>query len=159
MNSYLDSSALAKLYVQERGTEFVRNLFISDEENLLFSAKITRIEVASALARKKREGDITEKEYESALEDLEADYEFSLSILDLTDVILDLAFSLIKRIPLKGYDAIQLASALHLNTEVLAEGDLPVVFICADDSLCNAAISEGLETINPNVPVDNSATD
>ena len=150
MNLYLDSSALAKLYMQEKGTEFVRNLFISDEENLVFSAKITRIEAASALARKKREGDITEKEYQYALQDLEADYEFSLSVLDLTDLILDLAFLLIKRRPLKGYDAIQLASALHLNTEILAEGDIPVVFICADDNLCNAAISEGLQTINPN---------
>ena len=112
MNVYLDSSALAKLYVQEKGTEFVRTLFISDEQNLLFSAKITRIEVASA--------------------------------------ILNLAFSLTKRRPLKGYDAIQLASALHLNAQILAEGDIAVVFSCADDSLCSAAISEGLQTINPN---------
>lgn len=150
MNLYLDSSALAKVYMQEKGTEFVQNLFLSEEKNLVFSAKITRIEVAAALARKRREGEITEKEYEYALQDLEADYEFSLSVLDLTDPILDLAFALTKRRPLKGYDAIQLASALHLNAEILSEKDISVVFLCADDILCNAAKSEGLQTINPN---------
>jgi hypothetical protein len=50
--------------------------------------------------------------------------------------------------PLKGYDAVQLAVALHANT-TLAARNLRLTFVSGDGTLLAAAQVEGLLTENP----------
>jgi hypothetical protein len=51
---YLDSSALAKRYVTETGSTWVRGLSDVATDNVIISAEITRVEVAAALAARHR---------------------------------------------------------------------------------------------------------
>lgn len=51
---------------------------------------------------------------------------------------------------LRGYDAVQLAAALELNSILLAAELAPATFVAADDELLSAAQKEGLLIANPN---------
>jgi hypothetical protein len=58
--------------------------------------------------------------------------------------------ALIHAHPLRGFDAIQLATALVLEDDLKRSGLPGITFVCADNNLCNAAKTEGLTTDNPN---------
>ena len=60
------------------------------------------------------------------------------------------AKGVIQRHPLRAYDAVQLASALILNSALIADKLSPLTFVSADNVLCEAAQAEGLPTENPN---------
>ena len=63
--------------------------------------------------------------------------------------ILDQAVSLTQNHRLRGYDAIQLATALRVNARFVTAG-LPVLtFVAADKDLVAAAQAEGLNADNP----------
>ena len=64
---------------------------------------------------------------------------------------MDEAIELTAHHRLRGYDAVHLACALHLNRELLANELPPLTFVAADDDLLKAAQDEGLETENPNL--------
>ena len=51
---------------------------------------------------------------------------------------------------LRGYDAVQLASALEANDERLANGLQPLILVSADTKLNTAAQAEGLVVQNLN---------
>ena len=51
---------------------------------------------------------------------------------------------------LRAYDAVQLACALDLREEALADEVTAPIFVCADIDLSNVAIAEGLGVENPN---------
>ncbi len=62
-NYFLDSSALAKRYHVERGTDVVDRL-LREPGSRCFISRLTLTEVQSVFARKVREGFITEDEFE-----------------------------------------------------------------------------------------------
>jgi len=64
--------------------------------------------------------------------------------------VINLAVELTRRQPLRGYDAVQLASAMILNRALLTHRLPALVFVSADDNLLDAARSEGLFVENPN---------
>jgi hypothetical protein len=68
----------------------------------------------------------------------------------LDDSMVSQAAELTQRHPLRGYDAVHLASALALDLSLKAAGLPPAVFVSADEVLCEAARAEGLEVVNPN---------
>jgi predicted nucleic acid-binding protein len=148
---YLDSSALGKRYVQETGTDWVRMLIDPKADHTLLTARITMVEIYSALARRKREGSVPAADCDTASRAFTAhsatDYDFVE--LDLTTV--NLSRNLLNRHPLRAYDAVQLASALMAN-QVLQSANLsPLVFVSADNRLNDAALAEGLTVDNPNL--------
>ena len=107
-------------------------------------------EVASALARRRRRGIISEYEFNSGRGQFgrhlqTPHYDFLPAIRKITNQ----ASVLIYRHPLAAYDAVHLATALdYLKT---TRGDpKQFYFITADDQLERAAQSEGLQTENPN---------
>jgi hypothetical protein len=51
---------------------------------------------------------------------------------------------------LRGYDAVQLATALVLRDFLQRQGITDLIFVSADYDLCRAAAAEGLMTENPN---------
>ena len=63
---YLDTSALIKRYVTETGSSWLLNLF-SHPNLLLFTTRVTTVEVRSVLARRRRETSITSKNHTDAL--------------------------------------------------------------------------------------------
>jgi len=62
MNLFLDTSAVVKIYHQEKGTEkFTRYLTGISEELFLTTSDLTKIEIHSALLKKYRENQIDDK--------------------------------------------------------------------------------------------------
>jgi predicted nucleic acid-binding protein len=53
---FFDSSALVKRYVREQGSVWVRETTVSVSGHLIHSSLLTVVEIASALARRHREG-------------------------------------------------------------------------------------------------------
>jgi predicted nucleic acid-binding protein len=60
-------------------------------------------------------------------------------------------FRLIEKHGLRGYDAVQLASAILLHRRRQQLGLPPLIFVSADEDLLAAAQAEGLVTENPNL--------
>ena len=63
---YLDASALVKRYVHEAGSVWLRSLFSSPQAELLFTSRMTIVEVISAFARRVREDALTSAEFSAA---------------------------------------------------------------------------------------------
>lgn len=58
-NYYLDTSALARRYLNEMGTSWVGNLCAPAAQNVILICDLTPVEFFSLLARRQREGSIT----------------------------------------------------------------------------------------------------
>ncbi len=135
MIHFYDSSALAKHYMREPGSERLEALL--DEGELNAACVITHTEVACALARQVREP-------EHDLADLRRDME-TLFRVELSPEVVSISVALGVKHRLRGCDALQLAAAVALKK---AAGR-PVRFICADEDLNVAARAEGLAVVDP----------
>jgi predicted nucleic acid-binding protein len=69
----------------------------------------------------------------------------------VTDAVIANAMQLAKCHPLRGYDSVQLASALLLKRRLHQMGQPDLIFISADANLCQIAALEGLHVENPNL--------
>ena len=150
MRYLLDASAVIKRYAPERGSRWIKGL-IENPENSVTIVQICIVEVAAALARKVRTGQISWDSCQQALTRLLADVDKGdYEIAKIDDEVVSFAVDLTQRHPLRGYDAVHLAAALVLN-RALVEAELPpLTFIAADDVLCKAAEKEKLLVENPN---------
>jgi uncharacterized protein len=108
---YFDASALAKRYVRERGSVKVRRLLSAD---LAATSRFSAVEIASALARRVREGSLAEGDRERAVTTLEQDLTAML-VVELTPDVVGRAHVLLRRHPLRAGDAVQLASWMCLR--------------------------------------------
>ncbi len=145
---FLDSSAIVKRYVAESGSTWVQAL-CDDRDSVIILGEITLAEVAAAFSRIVRERRVMPLERQEFLDLFlgDADEEYELAPIDRS--IIDIAVDLTQRHPLRGYDAVQLATALNVNEE-LVELELPeLVFVAADGVLLAAAEAEGLDARNP----------
>jgi predicted nucleic acid-binding protein len=147
---YLDASALVKRYVTEVGTSWIRDLVIPAAANLLLTSRVTIVEIRSALARRRREGNVSAEEHTFVIEALRAHSLAQYRLVEFDASVADLAGDLLECYPLRAYDAVQLASALTI-ARVVADVHLPAPrFLTADDRLLEIAEAEGLPTDNPN---------
>jgi predicted nucleic acid-binding protein len=140
--TYLDTSALVMHFMAEKGSDRVQEMVSSGEPAAI--SKIGYAEVHAVLARRRREGGLSTRQYAKACRSFEEDWKTYVKV-DLRDEVLLLARDLIKRQPLHGFDAIHLASALTLGREL---GE-PMTFIAADARLLDAAKAEKLRILNP----------
>lgn len=133
MNVFLDSSALTKRYVQERGSDRV--------EEILFSASslgvsvICLSEVVSALCRRRREGKLSKQQYLKVKQALFEDIE-DASVVNITDQVIARAVELLERWPLRSSDSLHIAAAAEWSAELL---------VSADERQCAAARAYGLQ--------------
>ena len=145
---YLDTSALIKLYVQEDGTARVEALTVDRDDTRVIVLDITLVESRSAVRRREREGDISTADADRILKQIEDDAAAFFLLQPSTSAVMEEAARLIDRHPLQAYDALQLAGCLVVGHH--APG--PLTFVCADARLCQAAILEGVTTLNPLEP-------
>ncbi len=139
---YFDTSALAKKYVIETGSERIAQLMT--EESVMATSKLTYPEMLSALARRSKGGDISHAKFKELLTEFEADWN-CLLIIDFQDELLGSIKRLIGKYYLRAADSIHLASALWLKQSVKEN----VTFVASDVSLLNAARAEKLSAVNP----------
>ena len=142
---YLDSSALIKNYSQEPGTHRVREI-LSGADGCSIS-KIGYAEICAAFGRKNRENPKDRRVHLIGFQRFQEDWKL-LNIVELEDDLLPVICGLTEKYPLRGADAIHLASALWLERVLRDE----VTFVAADGWLLEAARNEKLKTVNPEKP-------
>jgi len=146
---YLDSSAIVKYYVPEKGSAWMRELIDAEEHESAIS-QLTLVEVAAAVEKRWRMKEISQRHRVRTLAQLGIDYRQRYTIVRISDSVIELAVDLTGRHPLRAYDAVQLATALRLNQLMLDNRLAPLIFVSADDLLCEAAKAEGVNAENPN---------
>ena len=147
---FCDSSAIVKRYVNETGSNFVDGLADLKSGNVILLARITRVEVAAAIARRLKKGSITTADAQNTLAAFQHDLTNSYFTVEITPVLLSVAMSLATKHALRGYDAVQLAAALEANDERIANKLPPLTLVSADTDLNTVAQVEGLNVENPN---------
>ena len=134
---YLDTSALVKQYVQESGSREVQRLIKSTDHS--GTSLITRSEMAAALARAARMKIFPAGEAEAAWNQFLGEWS-TLSRLNVSKQIVDRGAALAWEFPLRGYDAVHLASAV-LWQETL---ETQITLATFDRELWSAASLAGL---------------
>jgi len=151
---YFDTSALVKYYVAETGTQWVKALIEKRDgdqwANALSTSALTWAETISAFSKRHRGMGISSKLYTALTDRFLVDGRARYSRLPVDDATINLAVELIRRHPLRAYDAVQLATALRLD-QVLQDNRLSsLTFVSADEVLCGAARAEEISAENPN---------
>lgn len=151
---YFDSSALVKLYIFERGSHWVRRLVESPQgpPPSVISSKLSIVETTGAFFKRRRQGLISESLKERLVSRFLYDTRHRYILTVPTDDVLTLAIDLLQRHPLRAYDAMQLATALIVNSQIqpTQERDTALIFVSADNVLCRAAQMEGVIAEDPN---------
>ena len=98
-------------------------------------ARITPVEVISAVSRRRREGTVTSRTARAIRLLLDRHCAREYIIVELTPDIAVRAAGLLERHPLRAYDALQLATVLESNTRITAAQLPALTFISADNRL------------------------
>ena len=148
---FLDTSALAKVYRKEAGSDFVDRILSEPGSEYLIS-RLTIVEMESVFALKARVGEIDQRAVLIARRRLEADLGCRrLLVAAVNDEHFQGARQLLFKHgaveALRTLDALQLSVALGLK-----RAELVTVFIAADQRLCRVAMLEGFAVTNPEDP-------
>jgi predicted nucleic acid-binding protein len=147
---FLDSSALVKHYVQERGSDWVRQTIA--ESARIYVCALARVEVVAAITRKGRADELDENDARRAMALFENDWKRpAYEIVEVTPPLLDNAAKLVRQHALRAYDAVQLAAAVGVAEKLREQHPrLLLVFVSADEQLNHGARAEHLVVDNPN---------
>jgi predicted nucleic acid-binding protein len=150
---YIDSSALVKRYVQESGSKAVTSRFERGEA--IYTSVLSFAEVHAAIGRKYRDRELSVNEKGKLVDEFQADWLSSLSILELTSITMSALPSLCKQYFLKASDAIHLSAAFWLRDAIrlkargFESGGNVVEFGVSDLRLGEAALKCGFQVFNP----------
>jgi hypothetical protein len=146
---YFDTSALAKRYVGERGTDWVRNVAETDVNSEIHIVRIIGPEIVSAFYRKVRLNEMSPEEAQRVTHLFSDDVRNQYQVIEVTEELVNIAMSLAQRHVLRGYDSVHLAAALETYTSLANTSMALFTFVSADVGLNRAAQSEGLSVANP----------
>lgn len=125
MAAYLfDSSAVVKRYLIETGTPWVSSIADLATGNKVYLARITFVEVISAITRKARGSGLSAAGAMKAIADFRNDYSNEYSSIEMTPTLIESAAVLVESHALRAYDAVQLAAALEINAHMKSAGPL-----------------------------------
>jgi hypothetical protein len=142
---FLESTAFAKLFVQEPGTDALIRLMDAVEDNRKLIAACAPLEVYAAIRRRERAGDISSEDAAAALEILRL--EAARMVQEpLNPAVLEAARQLLDRTSLRWPDALQLGAALVARD--MFRGT-EIVFVSASPALLEAAKAEGFHALDP----------
>jgi len=147
---FLDSSAVVKRYGNEIGTIWVTNLTHPTSGNRICIARITAVEVISAITRKVRSGGATQADASVAINQFRRHIIQEYLSIDITPKVINDAMLLAQTYALRGYDAVQLAAALDVNNYLFGVSGTRLTLISVDTALNSAAIAEDLNVDDPN---------
>ncbi len=137
MIAYLDASALVKRYVIERGSR--ETMALTADAELVATSIVTRAEIAAALAKAVRVGLLTADRARRAHRSLAEEWA-DLVRVPVTEALVERAGALAWDHGLRGYDAVQLASAVTWRESVGRE----ILLATFDRQLWEAAPKLGL---------------
>ena len=137
MITYVDTSCLLKLVIDEDGSEQAE--LIWDSADAVASVALAVVEGRAALAAAQRSGRLGTSQHRRARSEF-ASLVDGLTIVEVSERLIDGAAELAEDEALRGYDAVHLAAALTIEATVLTS---------ADTALCDAAQRRGLHVANP----------
>ncbi len=120
MKVYLDSSAFAKRFIEELGSDKVEALCLSATE--LGLSVLCVPELISALNRRLREHQLTQSQYKEAKRRLLSDVR-DADIITLTTSVVGSAIQVLEASPVRAMDALHVACALEWDAELFASVD------------------------------------
>jgi uncharacterized protein len=135
--TYIDTSTLLELIVEEDGSERAMTIWVSADA--VASVNLIVVEARAALAAAKRVGRLTDAQLRSAVFEVDALVK-ELHVVEVTSELVIRAAELAEDEGLRGHDAVHLAAALSVEAAVLSS---------ADTALCTAAERRGLHIANP----------
>jgi uncharacterized protein len=142
---FLESTAFAKLFVQEPGTEALIRLMETVEDNRKLIAASAPLEVYAAIRRRERAGDISSSDASAAFEILRV--EAARMVQEpLNPAVLESARQLLDRTKLRWTEALQLGAALAARD--MFRGT-EIIFVSSASLLLEAARAEGMQTLDP----------
>lgn len=121
MKSFFDTSALAKRYIHETGTESV-NILFARSENVLVSI-ICLPEIFSALNRLRRQKAVAKSHYAQIKRTILKEFE-GFSICAVTPHVISRSLQLLERYELRAMDAIHLACAQEMKAQIFVSADI-----------------------------------
>lgn len=140
MITYVDTSTLIKLIVDEEGSE--RAELIWQSADSVVSVGLVVVEARAALAAAARGQRLSTAQLRGAKTELAA-FVDDLHLVKVTEELIESAAQLAEAESLRGYDAVHLAAALFVDAAVLTS---------ADRALCEAAERQGLHIADPLTP-------
>lgn len=142
---FLDSTAFAKLFVQEPGTNALIRLMETVEDNRKLIAASTPLEVYAVIRRRERAGDISAADASAAFEILRI--EAARMVQEpLNPAVLEAARQLLDRTKLRWPETLQLGAAL-VAREMFRGTE--IIFVSASLMLLEAARAEGFQALDP----------
>jgi len=142
---YADTSALAKKYIKEQGSDQVGEAFSKAE--LIGTAMITPPEMASALSKAIRRNIVSADEGTDAWNMFQKDWD-AYFVVDLNQALIGQASTLVWKYALRGYDAVHLASLLAWRDAL----GLDITLATHDVELWEAAKRLDIEVIPGIIP-------
>jgi predicted nucleic acid-binding protein len=137
MISYVDTSTLLKLVIDEDGSDRAGTIWTSADT--VVSVALIIVEARAALAGARSRGRLTAKQHAEAKAELGV-LLAALHIVEPTEQLIAAAADLAEAEGLRGYDAVHLAAAVLVEATLLTS---------ADAELCAAAQRRGLHVANP----------
>ena len=134
MKTFFDSSAFAKRYVEEPGSDVVDALCAAAAELALSVVCIP--EIVSALNRRLRERSLSARQYRTAKDSLFEDIH-DASIVNLTADVISSCTTILEEDPVRAVEALHIACAVRWGAEL---------FVSADQRQIVAAGKAGLRT-------------
>ena len=146
---FFDSSALVKRYVRETGTVWVTDILNAPTRNQIYVARITGVEVTSAITRRARSGSLLRDDASAALSLFQYEFSNDFTITEIIPSLINRAMQLAESHALRGYDAVQLGATTELHRSRSALSLSPLTLISADQELNAAALAEGIDVDDP----------
>lgn len=120
MKTFFDSSAFAKRYVEEEGSDTVEQL--CGEATALALSAICVPEIISALNRRVREGSLSRSQYREAKSCLSAEVA-DATIVNIVPAVVADAIRVLEANAVRAMDALHIACALQWNAELFVSSD------------------------------------
>lgn len=136
---YLDTSALVKRYFKESYSDEVIARW-ADASDIITSS-VAYAETMASFYRKKREAGLKQILLMKTVDSFHKEWQ-SLIRVDVTDELNEYIDKAVENNPLKGFDAVHLASAMMIQERL----DEKLLFMCFDEKLLYAAQKEGIKT-------------
>lgn len=137
MITYLDTSTLLKLVVEEDGSRQAERIWNGSET--LAAVSLIEVESRAGLAAARRADRLSPAQHRRT-KDVLGRLLDQIMVVEVTRSLVAAAADLAEDEGLRGYDAVHLAAATLVGADVLTS---------ADDALCAAAERRGLHVANP----------
>lgn len=139
---YFDTSALLKLYVDERDSDDVRDLY--SQAGFVCTHLIAYVELLAGVAKGRSLGRLSAEQQAQLLAEIDTGWR-QVEVVEIDDALARRAGHLALRHVLRGFDAVHLAAAERVMAET--PGTAKFGFVGFDSRMRSAAKSLGMDVL------------